>query len=77
MIYTITIIRLDLEFALSMLSRYCSNLNSIHIYVIIYVLRYIKETLYYNIYYNKNKNLIDYTNVDFAKAVDNYCLIDE
>ena len=58
-----------MKFALLMLSRYCFNLNSIYFYAIICVLRYIKETLHYNIYYDKNKSLIDYTNVNFAKAI--------
>jgi len=75
--YAITIIRPNLRFALLMLSRYCSNLDSIHIYVVTCVLRYIKETLYYNIYYNRNKSLINYTNVDFVKAINNCRLIDE
>ncbi len=57
-----------------MLSYYCFNLDSIYIYAITRVLKYIKETLYYNIYYNKNKSLINYTNVDFAKVVNNCCL---
>jgi hypothetical protein len=68
--YVITIIRLNLGFALLVLSRYCFNSNSTHIYAITRVLRYVKETLHYDIHYERNKNLIDYTNVDFAKAID-------
>ncbi len=54
-----------------MLSCYCSNLNSTHIYAATRVLRYVKEILHYNIYYKENKNLINYIDVDFAKAIDN------
>ncbi len=60
-----------------MLSYYCFNLNSTYIYTIIRILKYIKETLHYSIYYNRNKSLIDYTNIDFVKAINDYCLIDE
>ncbi len=77
LIYTITIIQLNLKFVLSILSCYCFNLNSIYIYTITCILKYIKETLYYSIYYNKNKSLIDYTNANFAKAINNYCLINK
>jgi len=72
--YVITITRLDLRFVLSMLLRYCSNSNSTHIYATTRILRYVKEILYYDIYYKENKNLIDYINVDFVKAIDNYRL---
>ena len=65
--------RLDLEFALSILLRYCSNLDSTHIYAITCVLRYVKEILYYNIYYEENKSLIDYIDANFAKAINNCC----
>ena len=60
-----------------MLSRYCFNSNSTYIYVATCILRYVKETLHYNIYYDKNKNLINYTNVDFVKAINNCRLINE
>ncbi len=75
--YVITIIQLDLRFALLMLFYYCFNLNSIYIYIITRILRYVKETLHYNIYYNRNKSLINYINANFAKAINNRCLIDK
>jgi len=75
--YIIIITRSNLRFALSILSRYCSNSNSTHIKIITRVLRYVKETLYYDIYYEKNESLINYTNVNFVKAIDNYCLINK
>ncbi len=56
-----------------MLSRYCSNSNSIYIYAITRVLRYVKESLHYDIYYKENENLIEYTNVNFAKAIEDCC----
>jgi len=74
LIYIITITQSNLKFALLMLFYYCFNSNSIYIYTIICILKYVKETLYYNIYYNKNKSLIDYTNINFAKAINNCCL---
>ncbi len=60
-----------------MLFYYCFNLNSIYIYIVTCVLKYIKEILYYSIYYNRNKSLIDYINIDFAKAINNCCLINK
>jgi len=66
-----------LKFVVLMLSRYCFNLNFIHIYTITCILKYIKEILYYDIYYNKNKSLINYTNANFVKVVDDYCLTNE
>jgi len=57
-----------------MLFRYYFNLDSIYIYAIIRILRYVKEILHYNIYYNKNKSLINYTNANFAKAINDCCL---
>ncbi len=75
--YVITMIRLDLGFALSMLSRYCFNSNSTHIYAITRVLRYVKGTLHYDIHYEGNESLINYMNANFAKAVDDRRSIDE
>jgi len=60
-----------------MLSYYCFNLNSTHIKIITRVLKYIKEILHYNIYYEENKNLINYTNINFVKAIDNCCSINK
>jgi len=66
--------QLNLKFVLLIFSRYCFNLDSIYIYTIICILRYVKEILYYSIYYNKNKSLIDYTNANFAKTINDRCL---
>ncbi len=71
MIYAITITQSNLKYALLILSCYCSNSNSIYTNAIIKLLRYVKELLYYNIYYKKNENLIEYTNIDFAKTINN------
>ena len=66
-----------MRFALLVLSRYCFNSNSTHIYVVTRVLRYVKETLHYNIHYEENESLISYTNINFAKAIDDRRSIDE
>jgi len=68
--YAITKIRSNLGFALLVLSRYCFNPNSTHIYAITRILRYVKETLHDDIHYEENESLIDYTNVDFVEAID-------
>ena len=64
LVYAMIIIRFDLKFAFSILSRYCFNLNSIYMKVTIRFLRYIKEILHYNIRYENKKNLINYINAN-------------
>jgi len=63
--------RSNLRFAFSILLRYCSNSNFTHIYATTCILKYVKETLYYNIYYEENKSLINYIDINFAKAINN------
>ena len=46
--YAMTMTRLDLRYALFVLSRYCANLDVTHIKTTIRVLRYVKETLSYS-----------------------------
>lgn len=67
--YTIIITWSNLKYALLMLSRYCFNSNLTHIKIVTRVLRYVKSTLYYDIYYKSKESLIAYTNVDFAKVI--------
>ena len=59
------------------LSRYCFNPNLTHVKIIIRVFKYIKRTLDYDIHYENKENLIKYIDVDFAKTVNNCCLIDD
>jgi len=60
-----------------MLSRYCSNSNLTHIKIITRVLRYVKDTLHYNIYYKDKESLIEYTNTNFAKVINDRRFIKE
>ena len=75
LMYAMIIIRLNLIYSLSILSRYCFNSNSTHVKIIIYVLKYIKETLNYDIHYEDKKNLMKYIDADFAKAMNNHRFI--
>ena len=77
LMYAMIMTRSSLIYSLSVLLRYCFNLNSTHVKAIIRVLKYIKETLDYDIHYENKENLIKYINVDFAKAVNNRHFIND
>ncbi len=70
LMYAMTMTRPDLGYALSVLSRYCSNPDSTHIRAATRVLRYVKGTLHYGIHYEGKESLIGYTDADFAGAID-------
>jgi hypothetical protein len=70
LMYAMTMTRPDLAFALSVLSRYCSDPDSTHRNAATRVLRYVKGTVHYGIHWEGNESLIGYTDVDFAGAVD-------
>ena len=67
----------DLIYLLSVLSRYCFNSNSTYIKAVIRVLKYIKKTLNYDIYYEDKEDLIEYIDVDYAKAINDRRFIDD
>ena len=62
--YAIIQTRLDICFAIIILSRYNYNLNSKYIAIIKRVIRYLKGILNYNIIYKTIINLISYINAD-------------
>ena len=76
LMYAIIMIRSNLIYSLSILSRYCFNSNSTHVKAIIRVFKYIKETLDYNIHYENKENLIKYIDVDFAETMNDCRFID-
>ena len=69
LMYAITMTRLDLKFALSVLFQYYFNLNSIYVKTATRLLRYVKETLHHNIHYENKKNLMNYIDADWTDAV--------
>ena len=69
--------RSDLIYSLSVLSRYCFNLNSTHIKAAIRVLRYIKRSLNYNIHYEGKEDLIEYIDADYAETINDRRSIDD
>ena len=75
--YAMTMIRPDLKFALSVLSRYCFNPDSTHVKTATRLLRYVKKTLHYGIHYEDKENLMNYTDADWADAVDGKRSIEE
>ena len=77
LMYTITMTRLDLEFALLVFFRYYFNSNSIHVKVTIRLLYYVKKTLHLNIYYEGKENLINYIDADWTDVVDDKRSIEE
>ena len=64
LIYAITMIRPDLGYILSVLSRYCANPDTTHIKAATRLLRYIKGTLLYRIYYKGTTGFVGYTDAD-------------
>ena len=68
--------RSDLIYSLSVLSRYCFNLNSTHIKAVICVLKYIKRILNYDIHYEDKEDLIEYIDADYAETINNRRFID-
>ena len=71
LMYAMIMTRSDLIYSLSVLSRYCFNLNSTHIKAAIRVLKYIKKTLNYDIHYEDKEDLIKYIDADYAKTINN------
>ena len=66
LMYVMMKTRLDIAYAVSILSRFETNSNKTHLIVAKHVLRYLKETLHMKIIYEENDVLIDYINVDWA-----------
>ena len=64
LMYAMTMTRLNLKFAFSILSRYCFNLNSTYIKAATRLLHYIKKTLHLNIHYKDKENLMNYIDAD-------------
>ena len=58
--YAMTMTRLDLRYALFVLSRYCANSNVTYIKTTTRVLRYVKETLSYEIHYEETTRFVNY-----------------
>ena len=69
LMYVMIMTRSDLIYSLSVLSRYCFNLNLTHIKAVIRDLKYIKKTLNYDIHYENKKDLIKYIDVDYAETI--------
>lgn len=68
----LTTTRPDLQFSVSLLSRFMSKPNQTHLQAVKRVLRYLKGTLNYGILYKKggNGNVLVYTDSDFAGDID-------
>ena len=76
LMYVMIMTRSNLIYLLLVLSRYYFNLNLTFIKAVICVLKYIKKTLNYDIYYEDKKDLIEYIDVDYTKAINDRCSID-
>jgi len=65
----ITATRLDIMFGVSFISRFMSNPTEVHLQAAKRILRYLKGTINYGIFYKKNENkqLIAYTDSDYAR----------
>ena len=70
LMYAITMTRLDLRYALFVLSRYYANSDVTHIKTTTRVLRYVKETLSYKIHYEGTTRFVSYIDANWAKVRD-------
>ena len=68
--YAMTMTRSDLKFTLLILFQYCFNSNSTHVKATTQLLCYVKKTLHHDIHYKNKKNLMNYTDVNWADVVD-------
>ena len=77
LMYEMTMIRLDLSYALFILSRYCTNLDATHIKTTQRILRYVKEILEYEIHYEKISKLEEFIDVDYVDVKNNRRFIED
>jgi len=66
LMYAMVETRPDIAYAVSVLSRFCSNPNKTHEAAAKHVLRYLKGSLHIGITYGGNDDLIGYTDADWA-----------
>ena len=77
LIYAMTMIHLNLKFALSVFFQYYFNSNSIHVKAATRFLHYVKRTLHHNIHYENKESLMNYINANWTGAVNDRRLIEE
>ena len=66
-----TMIRLDLRYALSMVNRYCANPDSTPIMAVVQILRYVRGTLHYGLIYTKSQlGFVGSTYVNLSREID-------
>ena len=63
--------RPDLSYALSMVSRYCSNPDSTHVAALLRIFRYVQGTLNHDIEYEPGQNSFHgYSDADWTNSID-------
>ena len=74
LIWTVTITWSDLVYSMLILSYYLDNSNKEYLALLKTVFKYISETLNIKLTFINNavNNLIEYTNVNFVRAIDDY-----
>ena len=71
LLYVASMIKSNLNYALSMINRYCSNSNFIQIATLLRIFRYVQNTLNHNIEYEFDQNFFhDYFNADWINSID-------
>jgi len=67
----ITATRPDIMFGVSFISRFMASPTEVHLQAAKRILRYLKGTINYGIFYKKNENkqLIAYTDSDYARDI--------
>ena len=77
LMYAMTMTRLDLRYALFVLSRYYANSDFTYIRTTTRVLRYVKETLSYEIHYKEITKFVSYIDANWANARDDRRFIED
>ena len=71
LLYAASMTRPDLSYALSMVSRYCSNPDSTHVAALLRIFRYVQGTLDHGIGYEPGQEFFHgYSDADWANSID-------
>ena len=71
LLYATSMTRSDLSYALSIISRYCSNSNFTHVATLLRIFRYVQDTLNHDIEYEFEQNFFhDYSDANWVNSID-------
>ena len=71
LLYAASMTRSNLSYALSMISRYCSNSDFTHVAALLRIFRYVQDTLNHDIEYESEQKFFhDYFDADWVNSID-------